>query len=262
MPLKIVVYVLCYDADTEAHARREFEGVPWARVMFIPTTMYLEGAAYAHSLLRCRHEWADADYVGTLSWKAVQKLALPHIPRVCARRPDADVIALLPGLYPLLEEPMTSRPEFKDVWVPLLCRLGYSAEDAASPDIPTFYCNYWLCRPPWMDRYITFFVQAKGLLDTWPRIQEALWSDSDYEAQMPVERCRQIWGVPYYPFHPFVGERLPCFFFWKEGASVYVHQPRLVALPGFPPLGPGASLAEFRSAMEEANEAQATAPSP
>jgi hypothetical protein len=32
----------------------------------------------------------------------------------------------------------------------------------------------------------------------------------------------EITGKPYYTFHPFITERLPCFFFWINKAKIYV----------------------------------------
>ena len=221
--MKLVVYVLCYDDTSEAAAKDEFEKHEWARVVRLPddrrTGKYMEGAAFLGTLQSRKAEWHDADLVGTMSWKASLKIDVNAVADACRRCAGADVVTFLPSTDMLLRS-VLHHPRFLEVWVPLLSHLGYSAPDIVHSDMPAFYCNYWMATPAWMDRFMAFYARVHRALEDLPCIQDALWSHAGYPTHLTRERCIQVYGRPYIPYHPFVCERVPCFFFWKEGASI------------------------------------------
>lgn len=226
--MKVIVYVLCHDEATLRVATARHAADPWARVLRIPTTPYLENVMYGEVLRDRQAEWADADFVGTLSWKAHTRMRLPDMTQFgeTLRRGGYDVGALVvprhvPDASRMVTAASEAHPPFRDVWVPLLQTLGFSAEEALSPAIPGFFCNYWMARPAWMERYMDFFAAARAALDTEPALQPALWSPSKYAGALSRDALRAIYGAPYYAMHPFVCERLPCFFFWRHGARVF-----------------------------------------
>lgn len=226
--MKIVVYVLCHDDHSRRVATEAHAGSSWARVLHIPTTRYLENVVYEHVLGDRPGEWVDADFVGTLSWKAHLGTRLP--PRMhelgAALRGAYDVVAFVspahaPFASAMVEHAAAAHPPFLAVWVPLLRELGIPEEEAVSDAIPGFFCNNWMATPAWMALYTAFFQRARRLLDTLPGVRDALWSSSGYRGAIPRERLMEIYGVPYYPMHAFVCERLPCVFFWRHGARVF-----------------------------------------
>lgn len=222
---KVVVYVLAYDEESTQAARAKFGDCDWARVVQLPddpaTNKYMEGAAFLSVLPARRAEWQDADFVGTLSWKAHQKIGIPRqFDTVCDEVRDADVVALLPSTEHMLMQAVRCHPRFLEVWVPLLQKMGYAAQDAVSIKIPSMYCNYWLASPAWMDRYLAFYARAVHLLETDEGLQEALWDSACYNTALPTDRVRAVYGKPYVPYHPFVSERLVCAFCHLEQAAV------------------------------------------
>jgi hypothetical protein len=227
--MRIVVYVLCHDTRSRDIAEATFGTRAWARIVVMPDTQpynkYLEAAVYLHVLEERRHEWADADFVGTLSWKAPQKIQVPvDLPAMCEQAKDADVIALYPWHGPMFTQACQCHPRFAKVWIPMLESMGFSSQDCASPDITTFFCNYWLARPAWMDRYMKFAHEAFGAMESLQSIQAALWapnSDDPTYVKMPRQRAMEVYGVPHVPLHAYIFERLPCFFFWKHKARVW-----------------------------------------
>jgi hypothetical protein len=231
--MKVVIFVLCYDAASQHEASKVYGGLPWARVTRIPTTMYMEGVMYWMWLDQFRHVWHDADFVGTLSWNASTKLVIPDMEQL-GRQADqlgAGVVAVHSSRDDLVGQATKCHPRFMEVWVTLLEEMGYTREDATSRQIPAFFCNYWMARPPLMERYVAWFRRARILLDTCAAIQEPLWSDSGYPGRLRGQRCMAIWARPYYPHHCFVVERLPCFFFWKSGIEVHLVSPVPPAAP-------------------------------
>lgn len=223
--MKAVVYVLCYDEASTAAATREFAAWPWATVVTLPETegasRFMEGAAFLGLLPERRAEWADADFVGTLSWKAGTKIGLDRLGGVLEGvKGTADAVAFLPSADHLMRHSVRCHPRFLEIWVPLLEAMGFAAGEAVHIDIPCFFCNYWAATPAWMDRFLEFYGRATRVLESLPSVQEPLWSDSGYGTQLSIERRMQIYGTPYIPYHPFVCERLACFFFWKHEAAL------------------------------------------
>ena len=217
--MKVVVYVLCYDDASEAQALQRFQ-YPWAHVIRVGQSKYMEGQMYLSILEDRAEEWEDADFVGTLSWRAPDKIDIPDFDQLCPRMQGADVIGLLPLPQTLLEQACYRHPRFMEVWHPLLTELGYTEEDITSDAIPAFMCNYWLATPAWMKRYCEFYKRAVHVLETHKGLQGALWSYPGYGTHLSLEKRMQIYGTPYIPYHPFVQERLPCFWFWKEQAVI------------------------------------------
>lgn len=228
--MKVLVYVVCHDDDSRAKAEAAWGAYPWARVTMLPaapaTSVYMESAAFLTVLPDRRHEWQDADYVGVFSWRALQKIDLPPNFLDTLGRQDADVVALMPSLDPMLSTTVNSHPRFLQVWVPALLKLGFSPADATSQDMFAFMCNYWLATPAWMGAYMAFFVHVARVLDTAAdtdeSLHDALWSDSTYPAKVSTEQLMRVYGKPHMPHHPFIAERMPCFFFWKFRATIAV----------------------------------------
>lgn len=226
--MKVIIYVLCYDKDSVARATEEFAKYPWAKVVLLPddcaSSKFMEGAAYLHTLPNHREEWEDADFVGTLSWKCMEKIRIPDdlvASLVAARKQEVDVVALLPSTEHMVRQAVRSHPRFLEVWLPLLQQMGYASHEAVHADIPCMLCNYWVATPSRMSHFLDFYKAATVALETLtdgPR--EALWSDAGYATQLPIERRMEIYGTPYIPYHPFIGERLAGLFFWKADARV------------------------------------------
>ena len=223
--MKLAVYVLCFDDESEAAASEAFAPYEWAIVTRLPDDdpalgKYMEGYAYLRTLRDNRAEWRDADLVGVLSWRASLKIHVDLLAKACEDSRGADVVAFMPSSDNMLEQAARHHPRFLQVWVPLLLHLGHDARAIVRDDMPTFFCNYWLASPGWMDRFLDFYAAVRTALEELPSIQDALWSDPGYVSGLSGERCMRVYGRPYIPYHPFVCERLPCFFFHNEGARI------------------------------------------
>lgn len=216
--MRAVVYVLAYDDASEARALEEYGGRAWARVVRLPAdaaspgARYMEGAAFLSLLPSLRDEWRDADFVGTLSWRASDKIRIPpNFEDILREVRGSDVVALLPSTEKLLPQAVRSHPRFLECWVPLLLRLGVRPEEAVRDDVACFFCNYWLATPRRMDEWLAWFARAVQVLDSAPEVQDALWSPSGYGSRLSPERLAAVYGVDYLPMMPFVAERLAPF---------------------------------------------------
>lgn len=230
-PDRFLIYVLAPTRDELVKARKDFQECVWAVPIMIPTTFYLESVMYSQILRRRKEEWEHADYVGTLSHSAVTKLH--NVAAICdtlrdASKEKADIAAFLYRGDSLVGAAEKWHPGFLRLWVGTLRYLGFPTEKILSEEIPSFYCNYWAATPTAMKEYIQFFKSFTYALDTLPIISDEVWNDAGYSARgsdiaaLQADECMRIWGVPYYPFHPFIMERLPCFFFWATLKKIVV----------------------------------------
>jgi hypothetical protein len=72
-----------------------------------------------------------------------------------------------------------------------------------------------------MKRYIEFVMKAMHIMETDVDMKKLLYTDSGYRSNLSKGQLMKISGHPYYTHHPFVLERLSCFFFWVNDAKVY-----------------------------------------
>lgn len=218
------MYVLTYDEQSRQRAEQEFGKHAWARVVTLrqgPHTKYMEGAAFLDLLPARREEWKDASFVGTLSWRASEKIHIPDtLEQVLQDVQGSDVVTLLPSTERLLQQAVRSHPRFLECWLPLMARLGIEPAAAACPNTACFFCNYWLATPAWMDRWLAWFARAVEVLETAPELQDALWDKAGYSNSLPTERLLEIYNTPYFPLVPFLTERLAPFFFSHAQAII------------------------------------------
>jgi hypothetical protein len=217
--MKIIIYVLCYDEYTENVSRCVYGIYPWCRIFRMPEpSVYLEFSMYTRYLQELRSEWADADFVGTLSWKAYQKVLIGDIAEAIASAGGKSFVPFFLYRGNALAQANHAHPLFSRIWVRLLSRMGYPGHQILSRTIPLVQCNYWMAKPDLMQEYINFAKKIKQRMDETSDggLQALLYSDSQYRGQLSKERLVQISGKPYYTYHPFICERLPGFFFRKH----------------------------------------------
>jgi len=224
---KVRIYILCYDEKSRKQAEKSFAACDWAEILEMPSTKYLENWMYSTWFPENRSKWEHFDFVGTLSWKALNKISMPNFSKIQTQMKNkkADMFAFYPHSMrkqpnALLTQARANHPLFKDIWVAWLQQLGHDESASTQPGTPAFFGNYWMATPQWLNKYIDFFQKAQHVLDTYEPIQEKLWSNSLYTSSMTVECQQKIFNRPYYPYHCFLCERLPCFFFYNEGAYI------------------------------------------
>lgn len=218
------IYVLGYNDVTMQQARQNFANTmgEYYEPIHIHTTKYLENIMYKHVLTDRERDWECMSYVGTLAYSAPSKITLPdlHARSIAIQQTNPDVIVLFSSRDRLVDQAQRHHPLFTELWCKILGRLGYSRGDALNPGVPTYFSNFWLAKPRWMREYMDFYKRAEQVMDSVGELQDMLYANSRYGGKMTKERCMEVFGRPYYPYHPFICERLPCFFFWKHGAKL------------------------------------------
>lgn len=219
---KCIVYILSYNEDTRGKGRDYFKDDIYRHIT-IQQQKYLENIMYLRTLDINEFEWANADYVGTLSYKAPSKMQVPDIARRMRELDPKidDVVVFSAYNENLLDQAVWYHGQhFEIVWLYLLKKMGYTEAEALDPMILAYCCNYWMATPAWMRRYIAFFKKAHAIMEGDQKLSEMLHKDSMYHGGVPPEMCMELFGRPYYTYHPFVCERLSCFFFHRHGARI------------------------------------------
>lgn len=219
----IVIYVLAYNDATFEDAKKAFPQ-PWFKPIIIPSTMYLENIMYIQLLMEHIDEWENADYVGTISYKAPRKMKVPDFGMKNSEISieDPDVVIFWSSGEQLVKQAQRCHPQFANIWTKTMTNLGYIQQDFTDPSIKVFFSNYWMAKPVWMKKYIQEFSRLKDTLDNDPDILPLVFMDAKYVTPHPIstERCIEIFTKPYYTYHPFICERFSCFYFWKHGARL------------------------------------------
>lgn len=215
--MKVKIYVLCYNEKTLQHAKLEYEKYEWAQILLIKSSLLFENIMYDSWLLDNYDEWKDLDYVGTISWKATQKIKLPNIDKVINYMKNNDYgIAVLNYLSNnMIEFANYFHTKFKSLWINIFTKYGINNDTIINTDYIGFYSNYWITTPKLMLEYINFFKDIIKIIDNNDEIQKDIWCNSNYlKASLTKDECYKLFKKPYYPYHPFIYERLPCFFFY------------------------------------------------
>lgn len=229
--MEVLIYVLCYDSESEKLAKERFGGISWMKILFIPTTFYLESILYGEILSDLENEWISADYVGTVSYSCIDKgVSVYTIKKAFTEAAKQQYLPDVVAFYGETKSDMLNitnllHPNFITIWNKLLDKLelvGYK-KVIDQKQIKGFFCNYWAAKPEWMQRYISFFRKARILMDYNQPIRNEIWKNSNYPLKLTEYELMRIYGKPYYPYIPFICERLPCYYFENEDATILIN---------------------------------------
>lgn len=220
------IFILCYDDYTEKYAHDNYLKYTWAYIVRITKTIkYLESIMYLEWLEENYNLWKDYDYVGTLSWKFVQKIGIPNINNILynCKTQNIDIypfyfIKSLPNLNYTINN--YSGDKFKHVWITILKKIGYPEEKTMNVNIKQFYSNYWICKSELMLDYCKFCKKVKDEIEKSHELDLYLYADTNYKGGISKQRCLEIFERPYYTMHPFIFEDLPCFYFCEKGFKI------------------------------------------
>jgi hypothetical protein len=202
----IIIYILCYNQDRYELAQEKYRAYNWARPLIMKYQDYTFENAVWTQLLEIKDEWISCEFVGTLSFTAFRKINIDNINR-----------RIVEGFYigkPYVNFNCNNRlildhkgrfhhPNFKEIWIDSLNDLNIN-------DITENACNYWMCKPDLMVRFIEWHHKVlRPVLLAHPLI----FTDAEYGGAMTPNELIQLWGQPYYPHVPFIMERINKAFF-------------------------------------------------
>jgi hypothetical protein len=236
-----IIYVLCYDDESEQEANAEFSQYPWARIYRIPVEIQshlFEGVMYQTELMKLYDEWKDKEFVGTISYKLKARLnwyPYTNMDKIDNTIRTASLVShdVVPFLYfggaNLSALSPTLTHEFKrmaDSLIPIHkeYKVGHriNTRDKEIQTSVFFFFNYWMTTPGRMLEYIYFFNSI--WLPTLESNQN-VWNNAGYVGNMTSEQLKSLTKrVDYYPYHPFINERLPASYFRYKKVRIYYGQ--------------------------------------
>lgn len=162
----------------------------------------------------------SSKYIGMLTYRVTSRphvlmLNIGYILSYC----DTDVVSVNYNRGDTITKTELFHPGFKNIWVQLMKEIlpDLSEKDVWNDEIPMFYNNYWFAKPKVILEYREFLKKAVGALEEIPEVyQDAGYGETGNTTREALEK---ITGKPYYTFHPFVLERLPCIFVWYKKYS-------------------------------------------
>jgi hypothetical protein len=211
---QIIIYILCYDEETEMMANKSFKNFKWARIYRIKNQSHLfENVLFQSELMDLYGEWKDKEYVGTLSYSALTKIDYNGLNNVISQA-MTNQYDFIPFMSTYNDNTCNSNIYLAQELKALKNNLFNFDKDF----IPRYcWCNYWMARPQTMLSYIEFFNNK--LL---PYIEncEHVWDNVIYrEGKLSRESLLALTKrVPHYPFHPFMIERVVYLIFESIGA--------------------------------------------
>ena len=109
---------------------------------------------------------------------------------------------------------------FLKIWHWLIKELGYS--EYYDKDFKGFSANMWVANRKFTKRFIKIAKRAMKLCeDAPPEMKALLYRDPNYNGSIK-RLCFEKFGIPHYPFHPFIIENLVCFLTHLQNKGVKI----------------------------------------
>lgn len=182
-------------------------------------THFFENSVIARLVLA-----SGADRVAVCSWKLKEKL------RQNVKRPRPLTKEVLDTDYEVLSftgntkyHQMLAAAEnwhkgFREILSKILNFIGIPVPSEVKD--PIYQNHFSACRSIYQDYVKTYLIPAMGVMDNVKEIYDLCWQDSNYSTLTRGDSSflKDKIGVPYYPMHPFILERL---------FSIYVHNKKI-----------------------------------
>lgn len=207
------IYVLCHNEERLEYAQQAFRGFYWA----VPVLMKYQDRTFENAfwkqLLELKEEWEGCDMVGVLSSKAPKKRNLNSLDSIITNRAQ-----WASGYFNFMDsnKPITTGGH------PHLLRIVTDIKNELHlPDPTESVCNYWMCKPAWMLKFIAWH---ENVLKPAVLAHSLIMTDAKYRGDLTTDQCQALCGIPYYPHVPFVLERLnKTFFMMRDRPNVRIY---------------------------------------
>ncbi len=204
----VIIYVLCHNTDRLNSDK--YNKYSWAKPILLTTQDYSYENGFWKQLNTIRHEWETCDMVGTIAWSAFKKINLELVDELIKNK------LYYPNQYYHFMDSNVSIPNsntnnhkhFLTIWNDILKTLKLKNTTENN-------CNYWMCSPVLMDHFINWYTNIclPELIKHPLMFTDADYTGEDWDNSIAKENLIKLWGKPYYPYFPFIAERLnKCFF--------------------------------------------------
>ena len=229
-----LVFVLSHDQDSLDFAKQSYSNYPRAHVYVLHSTYMLETYFYTN-VLESLMDVANhtTNWVASISYKADEKTFRSSIDKMLIDQTlvhdGYDVLGFWAPISlgdSVKEHSQWFHPGLMELMNYALLSVGETQENVTRMGDPSsifkaFYGTYFVCRPVLMRQYISWLTRVVIFINTDAKAQKMLWANSHYFGPS----SEKIYGLQYYPLHPFVGERLSIFFSNTRGAKIALMNP-------------------------------------
>lgn len=228
----IILYIICHDEQSKTEADALVRShYPYGKTVLVEPSPYFESAVFDY-LGKNYDEWINRDWVGIITYSFHKKTGQQiDILKSIQENESSDVITYRNMRYYKVNckkflthiegETYSHGPYLFLTIYHTMKRLGYTEKQIMDKNPPSFFCNWWVAKSIWMQRYIKFIAKFKRVVEADQQLQEYLNENSYYPGNLSEDKLISLTGKPYYTFHPFVFERLPSHFFSIEGAKIH-----------------------------------------
>lgn len=212
----VKIYQIYYEDQQRAKCERHQD---WELVKNTEIDFHFENKIISKLVPLC-----DSEYVGVVSWRLREKLKrinnlfrvdpVPFVPNIFNHKlnklqPDA-----MSFFSKFPHDPIAYAEKWHPNFVKLFSEVLEKIGEKYTPQIyqHTFYCNYFVAKNEVYKKYISELLNpAISAMDTMPE----LMADSKYARGIPPNL-----GIPFYPYHAFISERLFSYFALKNNLNV------------------------------------------
>lgn len=230
-----LLYIVYHDEESKQKAKK-YENEPWAKLLYIKSTKYLD--SYAYKIVKdLSEQWKDKKYVGVIKYSFEEKTSFYDFDSLCEQS-GADVLTFVgpeshspdtQGMS-MIRTARRCHQYFPTIWAHIMTTcLGIDGSQAFSDEIPAFYSNFWIAKTELFREYLRIYDIVHNIMETDELIRPILYQNAAYFEHIDTQKLTDIMGVPYYPYHPFIMERLPCLVFWllKVNIKLITNKERL-----------------------------------
>jgi len=207
----IIIYVLCYNQETYENAMIRYEKYIWAKPILMKYQDYQFENAFWKQLLEISNEWSACDMVGTISHSAFKKIKLDIVNDYIINK------RYYPNTYVHLFDTFNyintvSHEHLEEIWIYMLNKLNLLKTTESC-------CNYFMCKPVLMREFIYWY-----LTKCFPEVKShpLIFENSNYRNVLSRNDLIKLWGNDFYPYYPFVCERLNKSFFITNYKMVFL----------------------------------------
>jgi hypothetical protein len=170
----------------------------------------------------------EIEFVGILKYNFQEKMPFYDFPALCdAESAEWDTWTFVNNHednYQLPNPSMITYAGICHTLFPVLWFLIFHPEvpleKLFSPEIPAFYSNAWIVKKPVFHSLLTKWMPFAFQRMQCEPLQTLFYNNANYLQRLPEIRLKEIMKVPYYTYHCFVLERIPCLAFWIQGARI------------------------------------------
>ena len=254
-----LVYIVYHDERSRIIADSFVAKHSWSKSVQIRSSVFFESIFFHDVLPFNYYEWHDLDYVGMISYRAVDisinnmTFKAEDIPRIIEMSRNHknlninhdklstnnntvsnttigsqnsynyDVIPFLQARnWSLMNQAIEVHGHtFQLAWDNLLLSINITNQDIRKYDnIPPFFRNSFIAKPIHMKEYLSFVNEAMHQVLYNKTMTKLLQIDAQYDA-IKVDIAQKIFKKDYYELYPFIFERLSNFWFYYKNLNIY-----------------------------------------